>query len=76
MLLAETAMLLERKLLLHLLLVPLRVGRDAPTFGTFQLRHVFLDLSHIRVKKITLPTVRKNPLSVNTRRSLQIDLSR
>lgn len=36
------------KLLLHLLLVPLRIMRDPPALGALQLGHVFLNLSHIR----------------------------
>ena len=59
-LLAETAVLHERKLLFHLLLVPLRIRRDARAFGTLHFRHVVLDLPHNRFKKITFLLYGKN----------------
>lgn len=47
---AERTIFAERELLFHLLLVPLRVNRDAFTFRALHLRHVVLDLSHSRSK--------------------------
>ena len=65
MLLAERAVFLKRKLFLHLLLVPLRIGRNASALRTLHFRHIVLDLSHNRTKKYNVLTLRKNPNSVN-----------
>lgn len=49
-LLAEFAVLLERKLFLHFLLVALGVMRDTATHRALEFGHVFLDLAHNNVK--------------------------
>lgn len=73
-LLAEFAVLLERKFLLDLLLVALGVVRDAATFRALQLGHVVLDLAHKENKydlvgtRFTLREIEAgvNPVPVST----------
>ena len=49
---AEVAILLQGEFLLHLLLVPFRVRRDARAYRALHFRHVVLDLPHTDAKKI------------------------
>ncbi len=68
-LLAEFAVLLERKLLFHFLLVALGVVRDTATNRALQFGHVFLNLAHSN-KKLSLTdtrfTLREFCFPVNT----------
>ena len=54
--LAELAVLGERKLFFHLLLIALGVVRNTATSATFELGHVVLDHSHTCALKIRVNT--------------------